>query len=148
MAGITQILCTTFKSELLNKEHDLNTNTFKIALFKANASITGTYGATSTNYSEITDNSDETSGSGYSAGGATLTGGAIATSGTTAYVDFSDPSWTSSSFTTRGAMIYNTSNSNAAVCILDFGGDFTVTTGTFLIQFPAAGASTALIRIA
>lgn len=146
--AITQALCTTLKSELLNKEHDFDTDTFKIALFKATASITGTHGAASTNYSEMTGNSDETSGTGYSAGGATLTGGAIATSGTTAYVDFTDPSWTTSSFTTSGAMIYNTSNANAAVCILDFGGDFTVSSGTFTITFPAADASNAIIRLA
>ncbi len=138
--AISQALCTSFKSELLNKEHDMNTDTFKIALYTSSATL----GATTTVYSAT----NETSGTGYSAGGATLTGGAIATSSTTAYVDFTDPSWTSSSFTANGALIYNTSNSNTAVCVLAFGGDFTVTTGTFTIVFPTADASNALIRLA
>lgn len=138
--AITQALCTSFKSELLNKEHDMDTDTFKIALYTSSATLD----ATTTAYSAT----NETSGTGYTAGGATLTGGAIATSGTTAYVDFTDPSWTSASFTARGALIYNTSASNKAVCVLDFGGDFTVTTGTFTVVFPAADASNALIRLA
>ena len=87
------------------------------------------------------------SGSGYSAGGETLTSTTVATSGTTAYFDAADPTWTSASFTARGALIYNSSNGNKAIAVLDFGGDFTVSSGTFQIVFPAAGAS-AIIRIA
>lgn len=138
--AITQAMCTSFKQELLNKEHDLDTDTFKIALYTSSATL----GSSTTAYSAT----NETSGTGYSAGGATLTGGAIATSGTTAYVDFTDPSWTTASFTANGALIYNTSASNKAVCVLAFGGDFTVTTGTFTIVFPTADASNALIRFA
>ena len=89
----------------------------------------------------------EVSGTGYTAGGATLAGGAIATSGTTAYVDFTDASWAAATFTARGAVIYNSSVSDKAVCVIDFGGDFTVTAGTFTISFPTADASNALIRL-
>jgi hypothetical protein len=138
--AITQAMPTSFKQELLNKEHDLDTDTFKIALYTSSASLD----ATTTAYATA----NEITGTGYTAGGATLTGGALASSGTTAYADFTDPSWTSASFTANGALIYNTSASNKAIAVLAFGGDFTVTTGTFTITFPAAAAGTALIRIA
>ena len=138
--SISQAMPTSFKQELMNEEHDLNSDTFKIALYTSSASL----GASTTAYSST----NEISGTGYSAGGATLTSGALATSGTTAFADFADPSWTSASFTANGGLIYNTSASNKAVAVLAFGGDFTVTTGTFTIVFPAAAASTALIRIA
>jgi len=137
--AITQAMCTSFKSELLNKEHDLDTDTFKIALYTSSATL----GASTTAYTV----SNEVSGTGYTTGGYTLTGGTIATSGTTAYVDFADPSWTSATFTARGALIYNTSAANKAVAVIDFGGDFTVTAGTFTITFPTADASNALIRL-
>ena len=138
--AITQAICTSFKSELLNKEHDMDTDTFKIALYTSSASLD----STTTVYSAT----NETSGAGYTAGGVAMAGGAIATSGTTAYVDFDDPEWTSASFTAAGALIYNTSNANTAVMVLDFGGDFTVTGGTFTIVLPAADASNALMRLA
>ena len=139
--AITQALCTTYKSELLNKEHDMDTDSFKIALYTSSATLD----ATTTAYTVT----NEISGTGYSAGGVALTGGAIAVSGTTAFVDFTDPSWTTATFTARGALIYNATHaSDAAVLVLDFGGDFTVTSGTFTIQFPAADASNALIRLA
>ena len=136
--AITQAMCTSFKQELLNKEHDLDTDTIKIALYTSSATL----GASTTAYSTT----NEISGTGYSAGGNTLTGATIATSGTTAYVDFDDPEWTSASFTANGALIYNSSASNKAIAVLAFGGDFTVAAGTFRIVFPAAG-STAIIRI-
>ena len=136
--AITQAMCTSFKQELLNKEHDLDTDTIKIALYTSSATL----GASTTAYATT----NEISGTGYSAGGNTLTGATIATSGTTAYVDFDDPEWTSASFTANGALIYNTSASNKAIAVLAFGGDFTVAAGTFRIVFPAAG-STAIIRI-
>jgi hypothetical protein len=138
--AITQAMPTSFKLELLNKEHDLDTDTFKIALYTSSATLA----ATTTAYSAT----NEISGTGYTAGGATLASAAITTSGTTAFADFADPSWTSSSFTANGALIYNSSASNKAVAVIAFGGDFTVTTGTFTIVFPAADASNALIRIA
>ena len=147
---VTTAMPTSFKVELLKGLHDLQNgaDTLKIALLKATASGSGTYGAATTNYSDITGNSDETSGTGYSAGGNTLTNVTPVASGTTAVADFNDTTWSSASFTTCGAMIYNTSNSNSACAVLSFGGDQTVSTGDFQIQFPAAGASTAIIRIA
>ena len=84
----------------------------------------------------------------YSSGGGSLTSVTPTTSGTTAICDFADISFTSATITARGAMIYNSSNSNKAVCILDFGGDKTSTSGTFTIQFPAADASNAILRLA
>tara|TARA_R100001509_G_scaffold160068_1_gene127372 strand:+ start:402 stop:857 length:456 start_codon:yes stop_codon:yes gene_type:complete len=147
---ISTAMPTSFKVELLKGLHDLQNgaDTLKIALLKATASGSGTYGAATTNYSTVTGNSDETSGSGYSAGGNTLTNITPVASSTTAVCDFNDTTWSSASFTTCGAVIYNTNNSNSAVAVLSFGGDQTVSTGDFQIQFPAAGASTAIIRIA
>jgi hypothetical protein len=136
--AIAQAMCTSFKGELLNKEHDLNTDTIKIALFTSSASL----GAGTTAYST----SNEISGTGYTAGGVTLGSATIATTGTTAYVDFADPSWTSATFTANGAVIYNDSVSDKAIAVLAFGGDFTVAGGTFKIVFPAAGAN-AILRI-
>lgn len=138
--AITSALCTSFKQELLNKEHDMDTDTFKIALYTSSASLD----ATTTAYSVT----NEISGTGYTAGGVTLTGGTIATSGTTAYVDFNDATWSSASFTAAGALIYNTSNSNKAIAVIDFGGDQTVSSGTFTVTMPAADASNAIIRLA
>jgi len=151
MAGLTSALCSTFKKELLEGDHDFNNgaDAFKLALFKANASITGTHGAATTNYSDMTGNSDELAdGNGYSTGGNTLTNVDPSVSGTTAITDFADTSFTSATFTTRGCLIYNSNDSNSAVMVIDFGGDYTVTGGTFTIAFPAADASNAIIRIA
>ena len=136
--AITQAMCTSFKQELFNKEHDLDTDTIKIALYTSSASL----GAGTTAYTT----SNEVSGTGYTAAGETLTGNTISTSGTTAFVDFNDASWTNASFTARGALIYNDSVSDKAIAVLDFGGDFTVSSGTFRIVFPAAGTS-AILRI-
>ena len=147
---VTTAMPTSFKVEVLKGLHDLQlgADALKISLLKATASGSGTYGAASTNYSDITGASDETSGSGYSAGGNALTNVTPVAAGTTAVCDFSDTTWSSASFTSCGAMIYNTSNSNSACAVLSFSGDQTVSTGDFTIQFPAAGASTAIIRIA
>ena len=136
--AITQAMATSFKSEILQEGHNLASDTLKIALFTSSASL----GASTTAYST----SNEVSGTGYTAGGETLTNPAVSTTGTTAHFDADDPTWTSASFTARGALIYNTSNSNKAIAVLDFGGDFTVSSGTFKIIFPAAGAN-AIIRI-
>ena len=147
---VTTAMPTSFKVELLKGLHDLQNgaDALKIALLKAIASGSGTYGAASTNYTDITGASDETSGAGYSAGGNALTNVTPVAVTTTAVCDFNDTTWSSASFTSCGAMIYNTSNSNSACAVLSFGGDQTVSTGDFTIQFPAAGASTAIIRIA
>jgi len=123
---------------------------FKIALIKA--SPAGTYGAGSTNYSEITGNSDETSGTGYTATGTALTNVTPTTSGTTAFTDFADVSWTSASFSCSAVMIYNTTQrgetAGRAVSTHDLGGTQTVTSGTFTLVFPTPDASNAILRIA
>ena len=136
--AITQAMCTSFKSEILQEGHQMATDTIKLALFTSSASL----GAGTTAYST----SNEVSGTGYTAGGVTLTSTTVSTSGTTAFFDADDPEFTSASFTARGALIYNSSNSDKAIAVLDFGGDFTVSSGTFKIVFPAAGTN-AIIRI-
>lgn len=144
--AITTAMCTSFKSELLGGIHDLDTNSIKIALIKASPS--GTYGAATTNYSDVTGNSDEASGTGYSAGGQVLDSVTISIDGTTAIVDIADEVFTSSTISADGCIIYNASASNAAICVIDFGGTKTSTNGDFTISFPAADASNAIIRIA
>jgi len=136
--AITQAMCTSFKSEILQEGHQMATDTIKLALFTSSASL----GEGTTAYST----SNEVSGTGYTAGGVTLTSTTVSTSGTTAFFDADDPTFTSASFTARGALIYNSSNSDKAIAVLDFGGDFTVSSGTFKIVFPAAGTN-AIIRI-
>lgn len=138
--AITQAMCTSFKEDLLNKEQDLGNgaDTIKIALYTSSATLD----STTTAYSAT----NEVSGSGYTAGGVTLANQVVSTSGTTAYFDADDPEWTSASFTTAGALIYNATASNKAIAVLSFGGDFTVTSGTFRIVFPAPGAA-AIVRI-
>ena len=136
--AITQAMCTSFKSEVLQEGHQLATDTIKCALYTSSATLN----ATTTAYSST----NEVSGTGYTATGVTLTSTTVATSSTTAYFDAADPEWSSATFTARGALIYNSSNSNKAIAVLNFGGDFTVTGGTFKIVLPAAG-STAIIRI-
>lgn len=140
--AITQAMCTSFKEDLLNKEMDLGSggDTIKIALYTSSANLD----ATTTTYTGV---AGEVSGSGYTATGYTLQNQVVATSGTTAYFDADDPEWTSASFTTAGALIYNdTLAGKNAIAVLSFGGDFTVTSGTFRIVFPAPGA-TAIVRI-
>ena len=141
--AITSAICTSFKQEILVGTHNLTASTgdtFKLALFTSSASL----GASTTAYST----SNEVSGTGYSAGGATLTSVTPTTDGTTAVCDFSDVSFTSASFTANGCLIYNSSQSDKAVAVIAFGGDKTVSSGTFTIQFPTADASNAIIRIA
>ena len=146
--AITTAMCTSFKSELLSALHDFDVagNTFKLGLFKT--SPAGTYGAATTNYSNVTGNTDENTGTGYTAAGKTLTNVAPTTSGTTAYTDFDDQTWGTSTIDADGAFIYNSTNSNRMVSVHDFGGVKSSSTGDFVIQFPAAAASTAIIRLA
>jgi hypothetical protein len=148
--AITTAMSTSFKQELLEALHDFNAsggNTFKIGLFKD--TTTGTYGAASTNYSDVTGNSDEASGTGYTAGGTNLTNVDPTTSGTTAYTDFSpDITWSSSTIDADGAFIYNSTNGNRMVSVHDFGGTKSSNNGDFTLQFPTADASNAIIRIA
>ena len=144
--GVTTAMCTSFKGELLGGTHDLDTHTLKLALIKASPS--GTYGAATTNYSDVTGNSDEASGTNYSAGGQNLDGATISTTGTTAIVDFTDEVFSNVTTSADGCIIYNSSASNKAICVIDFGGTVSATAGDLTIEFPAAGASTAVIRIA
>ncbi len=152
MAFTGNYMATSFKTQLMQAAHDFRASggdTFKIALYTDSASFTAaTTAYTATN--EITN----TSGSAYVAGGATLTNVDPTSSGTTAFTDFADASWTSASFTARGALIYNSTPTsglgltNPSVCVLDFGSDKIVTSGTFTVIFPTADASSAIIRIA
>ena len=144
--AITTAMCTSFKSELLGGTHDLDTHTLKLALIKD--SPTGTYGAATTNYSDVTGNSDEASGTGYTAGGQNLDGATISTSGTTAIVDFTDEVFSNVTTSADGCIIYNSSASNKAICVIDFGGTVSATAGDLTIEFPTADASNAVIRIA
>ena len=144
--AITTAMCSSFKQELLGGVHDLDTHTLKIALIKSGMS--GTYGAATANYSDVTGNSDEATGTNYSAGGQNLDGAAITLSGTTAIVDFTDEVFSNLTLTARGCIIYNSSASNKAIAVFDFGGNVSATSGDFTIVFPAADASNAVIRIA
>ena len=142
--AITQAMCTSFKQALLDGEMDFSSDTaqtFKIALYTSSATL----GAATTAYST----SNEVTGTGYTAGGNTLTIAANpASSGTTAFLDFTDTTWTTATITARGALIYKSGGGDPAVAVLDFGSDKTSTAGNFTIQFPAADASNAIIRIA
>ena len=142
--AITTAMCTSFKSELLGGVHDLDTDSIKLALIKASPS--GTYDATTTNYSDVT--SDESSGTNYTAGGNVLDSAAISVSGTTAIVDFADETFADVTTSADGCIIYNAGQSNKAIAVVDFGGTVSATAGDLTIEFPAAGASTAIIRIA
>ena len=141
--AISTAMCTSFKQELLVGTHNFTAtsgNTFKLALYTSSASL----GASTTAYST----SNEVSGTGYTAAGAALTSVTPTTSGTTAFCDFSDLTFSSSTITANGALIYNDTQSDRAVCTLAFGGDKTSTAGDFTITFPTADASNAIIRIA
>ena len=150
--AIASVLVNSFKAELLSGLHSFNASgdtpagsAFKIALYTSSTTIdttTTAYGGPS----------NEVSGTGYSSGGNALTNTGVGTTTVTSFTDFSDTSWTSASFTARGCLIYNSSTitgltTNAAVCGIDFGGDKTVSSGTFTIQFPTNDASDAIIRI-
>lgn len=143
--AISQAMCTSFKQALLDGEMDFSSDTsqtFKIALYTSSATLD----ATTTAYSAT----NEVSGTGYTAGGNTLTIAANpTTSGTTAFLDFTDTTWTTATITARGALIYKADGvTNPAVAVLDFGSDKTSTAGNFTIQFPTADASNAIVRIA
>jgi hypothetical protein len=142
--AITQAVCNSFKTEILTGTHNFTASTghtFKLALYTSTATLdksTTAYSAT-----------NEVGASGtYSAGGASLTSSTPTLSTDTAVCDFADVSFTSATITARGALIYNSSASNKAVCVLDFGSDKTSTAGTFSIVFPTADAANAILRIA
>ena len=148
--SITQSLVTSFKVEILDGIHNFGVgvvrgstaaDTFKIALYTASATLD----STTTAYSAT----NEVVGTGYVAGGNTLVISQVPTStGTTAFLDFSDSSWTTSTITARGALIYNSTQSNKAVAVLDFGSDKTTVAQTFIVVFPSSSSTTAIVRIA
>lgn len=151
--SVTTAMPTSFKVEILKAVHNFTAstgNTFKLALMKATAAGTGTYGAATTSYDTLVSNTDELpNASGYTTGGNTLVSVTPVADGTTAVCDFDNTTWTSATFTTCGGIIYNdTAAGNPACAILSFGGDQQVSSGDFQIQFPAAAAATAIIRIA
>jgi len=133
---IVQTQTTSFKAEVYQAVHDLLTDTIKIALYTANANLDADTSVYST--------SEEVVASGYTAGGNTMTGVALNTSGYTVYVNWANTSW-STSVTARCALIYNASQGNKSIAVLDFGSDKT-STGTFTITMPANTATSALIR--
>ena len=135
--AITTAICNSYKQEILEGVH-ASTDTYKIALFTSSATLD----ASTTAYSTT----NEVSGTGYTAGGVSLTGFSSGLDGSTAYITFSDASWTTATITARGALIYNSTKSNKAVATFDFGSDITSTSGTFTVDLPVAGAN-ALIRI-
>jgi hypothetical protein len=146
---IATAMPTSFKVELLKGLHNFTAGStrFKMALFTAIASGSGTYGAATTNYSDM--GADElATATGYTRPGQLLTSITPVADGTTAILDFSNETWTSSTFTTCGGLIYDTGDSDSACAVLSFGGDQSVSTGDFQIQFPAAASATAIIRIA
>ena len=147
--AISQAMCTSFKVELLNGIHAFGTtvarggttaDTFKLALYTSSASLD----ASTTAYTT----SNEVSGTGYTAAGAALTVATVTSSSTTALLDFNDLTFSTATLTARGALIYNDTQSDKAVAVLDFGGDKTSTAGACTIVFPTADSSNAFIRIA
>jgi len=143
--AITTAMCNSFKEELLGGVHDLDTDSLKVALIKS--SPTGSYGADTTNYSDITGSTDEAVGTNYTAGGQTLDSATITLSGNTAFVDFADEVFTNLTISSDGAIIYNASQGNKAVALFDFGSTVTSTSGDFTVVFPTADSSNAVIRI-
>ena len=150
--AISQAMVTSFKVEILDGIHNFGTgvirastaaDVFKIALYTSSATLD----ASTTAYT--TSNEVSSSGTNYVAGGKTLTiSQAPTSSGTTSFIDFDDLTFPSATITAHGALIYNATQGNKAVAVLAFGGDKTSTAGNFTIQFPAAAASTAILRIA
>lgn len=136
--AIQQAVCTSFKSELCAGTHVFGTDVLKMALFQSGATL----GASTTAYSAT----GEASGTGYVAGGATLSSVTVNTSGTTVYISFTNPSWSGSSITARGALIYNSSKSNKAIAVIDFGENKTTSGTTFQVNLPTADAANAIIR--
>jgi hypothetical protein len=144
--AITQALPNSFKKQLLDGDQDFTTpagtgDRFKLALYVS----TATLGAATTSYT--TSGEVSSSGTGYTTGGKALVNSGTSLVSTVAFTDFADLSFASVTLTARGCLIYNTSFSNSAVAVLNFGADKTATSGTFTIQFPAFTSSAAIIRI-
>jgi len=138
--AIAQAMCTQFKRDVMLGLHDLDTDTIKIALYTSSATLN----ATTTAY---TTSNEVANGNGYATGGVTLANASVITNSTSGCFDSNNPEWTSATFTARGALIYNDTESDFAIAVLDFGGDFSVAGGTFRIVFPAQTANTAIVRI-
>ena len=137
--AIVQALANTFKEDLMDTTANLEANTLKVALYDNTATLS----SATTAYAVA----NEASGTNYTAGGETISGAAVTLDGSTAIFDCDNVSWANATITAQAALIYNNSFSNAAIAVLDFGGNKTSTNGTFEIQMPNANASTALIRI-
>jgi hypothetical protein len=139
--AITQAMATSFKVQLLEGQHNFSANTFKLALYTSSATL-------NENTTAYTTSNEVATAGNYSAGGNTLTVSVTPTNtGNVAFISFSNTSWANATITANGALIYNSNLSNAAVCVLAFGGDKTSTNGTFAINFPTADASSAIIRL-
>ena len=139
--AISQAMCTSFKVDLLAGVQDFDTDVFKVALYTSAATLD----ATTTTYTTT----NEVVGTNYVAGGNTLTVSVTPTSsGTTAFISFANTTWVAATITARGALIYNSSKSNKAVAVLDFGSDKTSTDGDFTVSWPTADSSNAIIRLA
>jgi hypothetical protein len=142
--AISQAVCNSFKAELLGAVHDFDSGSgqvFKLALFQSNAVL-------DQNTTIYTSTNESATGGQYTSGGGVLAGQQVSLDTSTAIITFSDLSFTGVTLTADGALIYNTSASNKAVCVLSFGGDKTATSGTFTILFPAFTAANAILRIA
>ena len=142
--AITSAICNSFKQEILEAEHNFTASTgdtFNLALYDSDAVLSKSTTAYTTSEELATTG-------GYTAKGNALTSVTPVLDSDTAVCDFANTSWTSASFTARGCLIFNDDNSDTSVCAIDFGGDKTVTSGTFTVEFPAAAASTAIIQIA
>ena len=141
--AVIAVMTNSFKQEILAGTHNLGSggNTLKIALYTSSADIT----PSTTVYSTA----EEVTSSGYDAGGKTIVSQGIVLSGTTVYIDFldTDATWTGVTFSTRGALIYNATQSNKSIAVLDFGLEKTITAGTFTVKFPTPDADDAIIRI-
>ena len=144
--AISQAMSTLFKKDVLLGDHHLDSDNIYVALYTSSATLN----ATTDGY--ITSN-EVANGNGYTTGGNALASKTVAENSTSGVFDADDPQWTSATFTARGALIYNktlgdaSSNARGAIAILDFGGDFSVSGGTFRIVFPAATKDTAIVRI-
>jgi hypothetical protein len=142
--AISQAVCNSFKTELLGAVHDFDSGSgqvFKLALFQSNATL-------DQNTTVFTSTNEASTGGQYTTGGGILAGQQVSLDTSTAIITFSDLSFTGVTLTADGALIYNTSASDKAVCVLSFGGDKTATSGTFTILFPAFTAASAILRIA
>jgi len=141
--AITSAVCSSFKQEVLVGTHNFTAssgNSFKLALYTSSATL----GADTTAFTA----SGQASGTNYSSGGSALTNITPVLSGTTAVCDFSDLTFSNATITARGCMIYNNTNSDKAVCVIDFGSDKSSTAGDFTVVFPSPTASGAIIRLA